>query len=436
MDRLAASGVLFRHAYTPVSSCSPSRACIMTGLYQHTNGQYGLAHGVHNQQTMLTALTLPKLFRDAGYATGLIGKKHVRPQEQYPFETEIKGAQEDGEAAPNAPELALNRDVHQMALKAREFFAKNHDRPFMLLVGWGDPHRGAGDNGDGFANKHYEGVPAVPYDPAKVEVPFFLNDYPGVRQDLAEYYESISRMDHGVGLVLDELKASGRADDTLVICTSDHGMPFPCIAKTNQYEPALQVPLIIASPESAKRGIVNNALVSHVDLLPTLLAWAGIRLPKDYAPLPGRSLLPILNQEEPRGFNEVYGSHTLHEITMFYPMRSIRTRKYKYIVNVTPEMPYPMGLDVLDGKAWKAIVAEKPKELGGRPMKELFHRPVEELFDLRKDPEEKQNVAADPAYGAVLKEMRRKMDEFRAATKDTWRGEAWRKGAELADTVT
>jgi len=409
LDQLAASGVRFTHGFTTVSSCSPSRSVMQTGLYNHTNGQYGLAHAPHNQHTLEWVETLPKLLKAAGYATGMVGKMHVKPESLYPFDYHIEFDYIEGS------ETADNRDVAAIAQKAGEFLSANGARPFFLTIGYGDPHRSQ----QGFANtRAYSGVKRMTYDPATVRVPYYLPDWPEVRTDLTDYYESVSRLDSGVGLLMQELKSAGREHDTLVIYVSDNGIPFPG-AKTTLYDAGIWLPLIVVSPDLQRRGTTNDALVSWVDLAPTILDWAGAKGPASYQ-LPGHSLLPILGEEHPRGWDEVYASHTLHAINMYYPMRAVRTRGYKYILNLAPQLPYPQASDILGSPSWKAIAARKPEKMGQRAIKAYFERPAEELYDLEKDPNELRNVAADSAYSASLKEMQGKMLAFREKTKDLW----------------
>jgi len=413
IDQLAASGVRFTHGFTTVSSCSPSRAVMQTGLYNHTNGQYGLAHAPHNQHTLEWVETLPKLLKAAGYATGIVGKLHVKPESLYPFDYHIEFDYIEGS------EIAENRDVAAMAQKAGEFISANRVRPFFLTVGYGDPHR-AQQVQQGFANtRPYSGVnERMTYDPATVRVPYHLPDWPEVRTDLADYYESVSRLDSGVGLLMQELKSADKEHDTLIIYVSDNGIPFPG-AKTTLYDASIWLPLIVVSPDLQRRGTTNDAMVSWVDLAPTMLDWAGAKGPASYQ-LPGRSLLPILGEEHPRGWDEVYASHTLHAINMYYPMRAVRTRRYKYILNLAPQLPYPQASDILGSPSWKAIAARKPEKMGQRVLKAYFERPAEELYDLEKDPNELRNVAADSAYSVALKEMQEKMLAFREKTKDLW----------------
>lgn len=142
-------------------------------------------------------------------------------------------------------------------------------------------------------------------------VPYFLSDKPDVRRELAEYYQSISRLDQGVGFVLDALKETKHAEDTLVLFVSDNGPPFPG-AKTTLYDSGIHLPLIVSSPAQKQRDLTNNAMVSWIDILPTILDWTGVAAPPA---LTGRSVLPILEEEKPKGWDVVYGSHQCHEVT-------------------------------------------------------------------------------------------------------------------------
>jgi N-sulfoglucosamine sulfohydrolase len=401
MDRLAAEGVRFTHAFATVASCSPSRSVLLTGLHTHTSGQYGLAHAAHNQHTLRTVRSLPRMLAENGYRTGIIGKYHVQPREVYPFETQV------------ASGLQGNRGVAEMAEKAREFFQAKDARPFFLLIGYSDPHRA----GQGFGNeRQYAGVEAVRYRPGEVIVPPYLPDRPEVRQDLAGYYESVSRLDQGVGLAIQALEQTGRRDDTLVIYLSDNGMPFPG-AKTNLYDAGIRLPLLVRSPAQKKRGVVNAAMASWVDITPTVLDWAGVKPPE---PLPGRSLLPILEQEQPAGWEQVFASHLFHEITMYYPMRAVRTRRHKLIWNLAHPLPYPLASDIWNSPSWQSILRREDGRMGQRSVESYLHRPEYELFDLEKDPDELRNVAGDRGYDAVLSELRGRIRTMMEETRDPW----------------
>jgi N-sulfoglucosamine sulfohydrolase len=403
LDRLAARGTLFTNAFATVSSCSPSRSVIYTGLYSHSNGMYGLAHDVHNQHLLPSVRTLPQLLKAAGYRTALVGKKHILPDDALPFDEEL---------APERPGL---RDVAFMAGEARKFLAKSVDQPFLLVVGYSDPHRAEQNFGN---TRLWPRIERATYDPAKVIVPPHLPDLPEVRRDLADYYESISRLDSGIGLLLDAVRETEHSDDTLVIYLSDNGRPFPG-GKTTLYDDGIHLPLIVSSPTQSKRGVRNNAMVSWIDIAPTILDWAGVSPPTTQR-LAGRSVLPILEQSDPQGWDRVFASHVFHEIQQYYPMRALRTREYKYIVNLAAALEFPIAGDIAASPTWKAMAARPSVGVGARTMQAFLHRPSEELYELRGDPAEVKNLAADPAHRAVVERMRAEMTKFRTDTHDPW----------------
>jgi N-sulfoglucosamine sulfohydrolase len=402
LDKLAQRGVRFTRAYATVSSCSPSRASIFTGLYTHQNGQYGLQHPPHSQQTHPWVQGLPNLLRAGGYWTGLIGKFHVGPASVYNFHQVItKGT-------------GGNRDVAAMARLASAFISKREKRPFFLVYAFSDPHRAA----KGFANEKYASDPTeVRYDSAKVNVPYHLPDTPEVRQDLAEYYQSVSRMDRGVGLLLDTLRAAGQLDDTLIVFLSDNGIPFPG-AKTTLYAAGIHLPLLVCCP-GQPRGRTSDALVSYVDIAPTVLDWAKVQGPAAYK-LPGRSLLPLLRGDGGQGREAVFASHQFHEITMCYPMRALVTKKYKLIRNLTHRLEYPLASDIWGSPSWQGILKRGDKMMGQRSVASFLNRPEYELYDLSKDPNELRNVASDAAYAEVLADLRRRLQAWRQETNDPW----------------
>lgn len=402
IDRLAKRGIRFTKAYATVSSCSPSRASIYTGLFTHQNGQYGLQHATHKQECYPWVQGLPNLLRANGYWTGLIGKFHTGPDSSFQWNRLI--AKTNG------------RDMNRFAALARDFIKERDQKPFFLVVGYQDPHR----DQTGFGNKPFANDPKeVKVDPKNVVVPPYLPDCDAVRKDLADYYQSIMRMDRGVGLLMEVLLETGVLDDTLIIFISDNGPPFPG-AKTTLYEAGIHLPLIVAGP-GLPEGRTNNALVSFIDLTPTILDWTKTKTPSyKQTKLTGKSILPIVNDDNPKGWDAAFGSHQFHEITMMYPMRTIVTPKYKLIVNLDQEKEYPHASDLWGSPSWQHIRKSGEKMMGQRSVAAYLHRPKEELYDLASDPNELRNLASEPVHAKMLGDLRERLRAWQVETNDPW----------------
>lgn len=404
IDALAKSGTRFTHGFASVSSCSPSRATLLTGMPTHQSGQYGLAHATHNQHTFKNVKGLPALLAPAGYKSGVIAKLHVQPKEVYPFDVEVAGN---------------GRNPVQIAQQAKKFIADCGDKPYFLLVGFTDPHRAA----KGFANdmKFPAEVPVVKFDAKAVPVPYHLPDNADVRAELAEYYQSIARLDHGIGMMMKVLEEAKQLDNTLVIFLSDNGIPFPG-AKTTLYDSGIHLPLIVRKP-GQKAGVTCGAMASWTDITPTVLDWCGVKpepVGKKEAPLPGRSLLSVVEQEKADGWDAVFASHQFHEVTMYYPMRVVRTRTHKYILNLAHPLEYPSASDLWGSPSWQGVLTRGDKFMGKREVKAFLHRPKEELYDLEKDPNELKNLAGDAGSAKVLEDLRAKLTDWRKKTNDPW----------------
>lgn len=427
LDRLAAAGTRFTRAYCTTASCSASRSVILTGLYSHATGHYGHSHGDGHFSTFDSVRTLPVLLSESGYRTCSIGKYHVAPDYVYKFDA----YRNDGTAGA--------RNSVQMAKNAAEWIAEKDARPFFLYFCPADPHRGGGPGG--FANfngeaDRYQGVTPVTFDPAKVPVPSWLPDQPEVRKELAEFYQAISRMDQGIGQLLDALQATGHWEDTLVIFCSDNGPPFPG-AKTTLYQPGANLPLIVRNP-AVKPG-VTDARVTWADLVPSVLDYCGASPPPgppvrklesinrrvtEGRAVPyanhGRSFLEALREEHPAGRDEVYLSHTFHEVTMYYPMRGVVSGRFKYLFNIAHELPYPFASDLYDSPTWQASLKRKDTQYGRRTVNAYVHRPRHELYDLEADPDELRNLAGEPAHQERLQSLQNKVKVWQKQTTDPW----------------
>lgn len=413
LDALAADATRFKNAYCTTASCSPSRSVILTGLYNHANGQYGLEHAYHHFRSFENLTSLPLLLANGDYRTARVGKFHVGPELAYHFQEALPG---------NA------RSPVEMAENCRGLIESDSNRPFFLYFCTADPHRGGvfkdlPHDPDSFGNKprgeQYPGVEPIRYDAADVIVPPFLPDTPACRAELTQYYESVSRADAGLGRLIKVLKAAGKYDDTLIIYVSDNGIPFPG-AKTNVYEPGIRLPCVVRDPRAKQRGIVSNAMVSWVDIAPTILDFAGVRPPRRLK-MHGRSFLNILEQESPDGWDEIYASHTFHEVTMYYPMRVVRSGRYKLIWNIAHPLPFPFASDLWKSATWQDSLRRGDDFMyGKRTIKRLTHRPDFELYDLESDPDEVTNLAGDEALRPQLALLQQKLRDFQRRTEDPW----------------
>jgi N-sulfoglucosamine sulfohydrolase len=376
---------------------------MLTGLHNHTNGQYGLQHGPYNFQTFARLKSLPVLLSEAGYRTASIGKIHVAPEAVYQF----------GQTIPHKTPGGAHNPVG-MANDAKGFLAEASDRPFFLYFCPTDPHRA----GEGFANLPVRpGVEPVVYDPATLPVPPYLPDTPEARAEWADFAQAVSRFDQGVGRLLEVLEETGHADDTLVIAVSDNGPPFPG-AKTTLYEPGIRLPLIVRAPGHPSPGTACQAMVSFVDLAPTILDFAGAEGPK--YPLHGRSFLPLLGQETADGWDHIFASHTFHEVQMYYPMRALRDGRYKLIFNIAHPLPFPFASDLYESTTWQGVLERGDERYGPRTVAAYLHRPRFELYDLEADPLEARNLADDPAQADRLAAMKARLRAFQEKTGDPW----------------
>jgi arylsulfatase A-like enzyme len=375
LQRLAEQGVLFRQCFCAGPTCSPSRAALLTGQSPHSAGMIGLAHlgfslndyGRHVVHTL----------RRAGYRSTLVGMQHLAQSKQ----VERIGYDE---VVP----VGGIPDAERVAPRAVGFLARGHDRPFFLSVGFAETHRPFPETSDD--RSRYVPVPAP------------LPDTPQTRRDMAGFIESAARLDRGVGEVLAALEANGLAGNTLVIATTDHGPAFPGM-KCNLTDHGMGVMLIMRGPGGFAGGKVIDALVSQIDVFPTLCELLGMDPP---GWLEGRSLMPLVTGRAAEINDEVFSEVTFH--AAYEPMRAVRTRRWKCIRR-------------FDAQATPVLC-----NCDGGPAKELWQshgwrdRPMgaEQLYDLVFDPNEAHNLADAPACAETRADMRRRLDAWMQRTDD------------------
>jgi N-sulfoglucosamine sulfohydrolase len=387
-DRVAENGVRMNNAYCTTPSCSASRSVILTGMHNHANGQYGHQHGYNHFASFDDIESLPVSMSKAGYRTLSAGKYHVAPESTYAFDERLGG-----------------KSPQEMAEKCRRFIGADDDKPFFLYFCTSEPHRPFKREG------------STPVSPDEVVVPDYLPDIPECREELAQYAMSLERADKGLATLLQTLVETGHWDDTLVIAISDNGIAFPG-AKTVMYEPGVNLPCAIRNPFGDARNAECNALVTWADIAPTILDFAGVAFgPKRFH---GRSFLSAIEEQDPEGWDEVYLSHTFHEITMYYPVRVLRERRYKLLWNIAHALPFPFASDLQASPTWQATLRDKKTHYGKRTVDAYLHRDKFELYDLENDPDELHNLADDPAHAETLARMQAKLKAFQERTKDPW----------------
>ena len=448
IDALAKDGALFLNAYATTASCSASRSVVMSGLHNHANGQYGHQHAFHKFASYynVVGLSLPRVMTNAGYRTAHIGKYHVAPEEVFHYETYLRGS---------------TRNAVQMAEQSREFITAQSEKPFFLYFATSDPHRGGGKDKtskrdlkpDLFGNKpnrkSHDGVDEVFYDPKKVPIPSFLPDTPETREELAQYYQSVSRIDQGVARLVKILKEADLYDKTMIVFTSDHGMAFAG-GKTTVYEGGLRVPFVVRNPYEKKRGVRHKALISHIDITPSLLDFAGgldtkTNRPKDWvdpnkywkgkdyvakenrgstnklSAYHGKSWVSILGKPEEAHWESVFASHTFHEIQMYYPMRVVRDSQYKLIWNIAHPLPYPFASDLWAASSFQAQYKKSMSApYGQKTVREYIHRPEFEFFKIDEDPHESKNLAGEPEHAQALERYKKKLKAEQQKFHDPW----------------
>ncbi len=373
LQRLAEQGVLFRQAFCSAPTCSPSRAALLTGQAAHSSGMLGLAHrgfALHDYGQHLV-----HTLRTAGYTSTLVGMQHLATDpRRLGYDRIVPLA--DAQAEHVAPAAAA-------------FLHGAPAQPFFLDVGFEETHR-----------------PFPPPDPREDPryrpAPPGLPDTPAIREDMAGFAASARRLDRGVGVVLAALEAAGLAENTLVICTTDHGVAFPD-AKCTLTDRGIGVMLILRGPAEWGRRRVSDALVSQIDLFPTLCDLLGIARP---AWLQGRSLLPLLRGETAEVNPAIYAEVTYH--AAYEPQRAVRTPRWKYIRRFgdrqTPVLP-----NVDDSPSKDLWLSHGWRE---RPLAQ------EQLYDLVFDPGETQNLALSEEAHPVRDEMRGRLARWMEATGD------------------
>lgn len=429
VDALAREGVLFTNAFASVPSCSPSRSSINTGMYPHANGHWrntitpkltapdsdfgrGGSRvdqvGIHEYIT-----TLPEILRQAGYFTGITQKFHMSPPWKFPYTAR--------DPVSNDPDRY--REV------ITDWIAEAGDRPFFIQANVSPPHRPF--------RVHLDGHAGYLPDTNGLEVPADLPDTPMLMDDLQQYFACVQLADACAGAIIEALRASGKLENTLIIYTGDQGQAYQR-AKATAYYAGLHVPLVISGPgvvghyvrpdTSDVSAAVSSDLVSLIDLMPTILDYLDLPIPRT---VQGQSLWDILGgstqADHPRTY--VYGEHNSHGPARreHYPTRMVFDGRYYYLRNLMHGKNHEVPADMREEEPWgnrayrATVEAAETHPLPYRLLRMLESgRPAEELYDILTDPACTVNLAGQPGYGAITQRLSDELTLWRVETGDTY----------------
>jgi len=388
IDRLADDGMRFTHCFTATAMCAPTRQQLYTGLFPVRNGAYP-----NHSKVYPGTKSVVHHLKALGYRVGLCGKSHFGPPDSFPFE-------------------------RVQPKQIPDFLTRDRTQPFMLVYCSHSPHL-PWKEGDASA-----------YDPAALTLPPYLVDTPETRQALTKYYAEVTDFDREVGQCMKHLGDAGVADNTLFLYTSEQGAQFPH-GKWTCYDVGLRTALVVRWPGRVKAGSTADAMVQYVDVTPTLIEAAG----GDPAAIDtgrpdangnrgfdGRSFLDVLLGKTDHHADYVYGAHTTRGIIAgsdCYPIRSVRSDRYKYIRNLNHEAAFHNTLIKGEKTYWPSWIEKAKTDPKAAHLVRMYqHRPAEELYDIQADPWELTNLADDPAHAAVKADLRKRLDAWMAQQGD------------------
>ncbi|MGB5512588.1 MAG: sulfatase [Woeseiaceae bacterium] len=388
LDELAANGVRFDNAYLTTSSCSPSRASILTGRYPHNTDAEQLHWPLPAEQ-----LTFSEVLREAGYWTAAAGKWHLGPEVLDRFDVVYESTWSVGdEVTPSGTEDWL-----------RLLDERPRDKPFFMWLAAWDAHR--------------------PYDDDIIDEPHTQDDvrlppyYPATEQyldDFASYYDEIARLDQVIGDVVRKLESQGVAENTVIVFIADNGRPY-ARDKATLYDSGVKTPLIVYWPNRVAAGGVSHGIVSAVDIAPTILELAGAPKPDS---IEGRSFVELLSEPQNKFRSYAASERNWHDFEDHG--RSVRTARYRYIRNNYPDLPATPSGDTVYHGTWRELLRlYKSGNLTAdqsRPFR--TPRPEEELYDIHSDPYELINLAGDAEFFAILEQHRAALAAWTEETDD------------------
>lgn len=385
IDRLAKEGLRFTNAYVTTSSCTPSRSSIISGRYPHNTGAAEL-HSLMPAEVPI----FPELLKKGGYYTAQAGKWHMSDPVKRGFHTIHINQKQNGNGG------------EEMWVKTLEERPK--DKPFFMWLAADDAHRPWGENT--FSGQN---------DPDKISPPPYLADTRNTRNDLAKFYDEVTRFDFYIGEVEKELKKQDVLDNTIIIIMGDNGRPFPR-AKTRVYDSGMRTPFVIKWNKGIeKKGAVSKSLVSAVDLAPTILEVAGLNPSSSFQ---GKSFTRLLKKPSAKFRNYIFSEHNWHDFEAME--RMVRTKDHLYVLNLRPQIansdpgtkPSPAIQDLRK-------LRDSGKLTPAQADVFMAPRPSEELYDYKRDPMQLKNVASESSNTKHMQKLREVMKQWRLETGDS-----------------
>ena len=384
IDGLAESGLRFTNMYLTASSCSPSRNSIITGRYPHNTG----AAELHTQPP-LDMVSLPEVLSQNGYYTAQSGKFHMGKYAERGFTSISSTRAEIGDGGESTWVKTLEE--------------RPKDQPFFMWFAALDAHRAWGENP--FSGTH---------NPEEVTPPFYLANGNRTKQDLAKYYDEIKRFDHSIGEVINTLKIQGVEDNTIIMVMADNGRPFPH-SKTRVNDRGMKTPFVWNWPAQIKQPATVDALVSVIDMAPTICDLAGVM---PISSMQGQSFKKLLSVPTADFRNYVFAEHNWHDYEAYE--RMVRNKDFMYIFNGRPSQPQMGPADAVGSPSFDDLLRLKAKRNLTAIQADVFATPRanKELYDLQRDPQQLVNVAVLPDYKDALGHLSEVMDQWQQETGD------------------
>lgn len=401
IDRLAAGGIRFTEVYLTASSCSPSRSSIITGRYPHNNGKAAELH----REIAWHLPWFPAMLRAAGYYTALSGKHHMKSaalpvgeRSQPPAFDHVDRGHTTANSGGHANWVQVTRD-------------RPTDQPFFFWFASNDAHR----HWDGDRQWNVKNYGPM-HRPEDVIIPPFLSDDPETRQDLASYYNEVTRFDNHVGQVIIELARQGQLDNTLIFVMADNGRPFPR-AKTRLHDSGMKTALVAHWPNGIKlRGVTSSSLVSAIDLAPTILGIAGMEPAET---MQGVSMHPLFDNAKAVIRRVAFSEHNWHDYEAHG--RSVRGDGFLFVRNFRPQFAWQGPADSVRSPSHQRLRALRDSNQLTAPQRDVFlaPRPETEFYHTASDPHQLQNLANSPVHTQERLQLGKLLGQWMDETGDS-----------------